>query len=83
MYYPASSVSGKDFLRSSQPTPFSSEILEFLSLLLTFSEFRDILLAKGDSLKCDGTLLPEPLCEKPFFFVSKDCGSFVDSNTFL
>ena len=23
---------------------------------------------KGDSFKCDGALLPEPLCEAPFFF---------------
>ena len=26
-------------------------------------------IAKGDSFKCDGTLLPEPLCEAPFFLL--------------
>ena len=36
--------------------------------MLTSNSVSDTLLAKGDSFKCDGTLLPAPLCEEPFFF---------------
>ena len=32
-----------------------------------------IFLKKGDSFKCDGTRLPEPLCEAPFFFGNISC----------
>ena len=50
-------------------------------MVLTFSEKSGILIAKGDSFKCDGTLLPEPLCDEPFFLdiFQRHLFSLVDS----
>jgi hypothetical protein len=41
----------------------------FFVLEVDFSEFCGTLIAKGESFKCEGALLPEPLCDEPFFFL--------------
>ena len=50
--------------------PASAPSFLLLTKLLLFSAESGIIVAKGESFKCDGTVLPEPLYDALFSFIT-------------